>query len=109
MKSDRLKVLSVRSLLSHKATCGSMFRASTHPAEDLRRAIGAVAAETPRFQSEADLGPVTEEGLEIEAQDRNWIKARPFQNSFVVNIGELLELATNGYLITTTPDTFVSE
>ena len=39
-----------------------------------------------------------EEGLEIEAQDGNWIKARPLQNSFVVNIGELLELATNGYL-----------
>jgi isopenicillin N synthase-like dioxygenase len=39
-----------------------------------------------------------EEGLEIEAQDGNWIKARPLQNSFVVNMGELLELATNGYL-----------
>lgn len=39
-----------------------------------------------------------EEGLEIEAQDGTWIKARPLQNSFVVNIGELLELATNGYL-----------
>ena len=39
-----------------------------------------------------------EEGLEIEAQDGNWIKATPRQNSFVVNIGELLELATNGYL-----------
>jgi isopenicillin N synthase-like dioxygenase len=39
-----------------------------------------------------------EEGLEIEAQDGNWIKVRPLQNSFVLNIGELLELATNGYL-----------
>lgn len=39
-----------------------------------------------------------EEGLEVETQDRNWIKVKPHQNSFVVNIGELLELATNGYL-----------
>jgi isopenicillin N synthase-like dioxygenase len=39
-----------------------------------------------------------EEGLEIKAQDGTWIKATPIQNSFVVNIGELLELATNGYL-----------
>jgi isopenicillin N synthase-like dioxygenase len=38
------------------------------------------------------------EGLEIEAQNGNWIKVKPRQNSFVVNIGELLELATNGYL-----------
>jgi isopenicillin N synthase-like dioxygenase len=38
------------------------------------------------------------EGLEIEAQDGSWIKARPLQNSFAVNIGELLELATSGYL-----------
>lgn len=37
-------------------------------------------------------------GLEVEAQDGHWIKAPPKQDTFVVNIGELLELASNGYL-----------
>lgn len=39
-----------------------------------------------------------QEGLEIETQDGRWLKVEPRENSFVVNIGELLELATNGYL-----------
>lgn len=39
-----------------------------------------------------------EEGLEVEAGESRWIKAPPRKNTFVVNIGELLELASNGYL-----------
>jgi isopenicillin N synthase-like dioxygenase len=37
-------------------------------------------------------------GLQVEVSPDNWVDAQPLPGSFVVNIGELLELATNGYL-----------
>ena len=37
-------------------------------------------------------------GLQVEAADGNWIDVPRLAGSFVVNIGELLELASNGYL-----------
>lgn len=37
-------------------------------------------------------------GLQVEVTPGNWVDASPLPGSFVVNIGELLELATNGYL-----------
>jgi len=37
-------------------------------------------------------------GLQVEVTPDNWIDALPKPGAFVVNIGELLELATNGYL-----------
>ncbi|WP_147198743.1 isopenicillin N synthase family oxygenase [Pantoea sp. CCBC3-3-1] len=37
-------------------------------------------------------------GLQVEVTPENWVDAAPLPGSFVVNIGELLELATNGYL-----------
>ena len=40
----------------------------------------------------------TEKGLQVEIAPDVWIDAAPLPGSFVVNIGELLELATNGYL-----------
>ncbi|WP_341503616.1 2-oxoglutarate and iron-dependent oxygenase domain-containing protein [Gallaecimonas sp. GXIMD4217] len=36
-------------------------------------------------------------GLEVE-KDEGWVSAEPIEGAFVVNIGELLELASNGYL-----------
>lgn len=36
-------------------------------------------------------------GLEVEGE-AGWISAEPVEGAFVVNIGELLELASNGYL-----------
>ena len=39
-----------------------------------------------------------QKGLQVEVSDGQWIDAAPLPGSFVVNIGELLELATNGYL-----------
>jgi isopenicillin N synthase-like dioxygenase len=39
-----------------------------------------------------------EAGLQVEAENGTWIDAAPLPGSFVVNIGELLELATDGYL-----------
>jgi isopenicillin N synthase-like dioxygenase len=36
-------------------------------------------------------------GLEVET-DHGWVSATPLPGAFVVNIGELLELASNGYL-----------
>ncbi|CAI8819261.1 isopenicillin N synthase family dioxygenase [Pseudomonas serboccidentalis] len=37
-------------------------------------------------------------GLQVEVEEGRWIDALPRDNTLVVNIGELLELATNGYL-----------
>ncbi|WP_127820232.1 isopenicillin N synthase family dioxygenase [Microbacterium sp. CPCC 204701] len=39
-------------------------------------------------------------GLQVE-RDREWVDAPPVPGAFVVNIGELLEYATQGYLIAT--------
>ncbi len=38
-----------------------------------------------------------EEGLEVE-YDGSWIAAPPIPGTFVINIGEILEMASNGYL-----------
>jgi isopenicillin N synthase-like dioxygenase len=40
----------------------------------------------------------TEAGLEVEAAAGTWVEAPPRPGTFVVNIGELLELASEGYL-----------
>lgn len=37
------------------------------------------------------------EGLQVE-YDGNWVNVDPIPGTLVVNIGELLELASNGYL-----------
>jgi isopenicillin N synthase-like dioxygenase len=37
-------------------------------------------------------------GLQVEVEEGRWIDAMPQPGTFVVNIGELLELASNGYL-----------
>lgn len=37
-------------------------------------------------------------GLQVEAADGTWIDAAPVPGTFVVNIGELLEMASDGYL-----------
>lgn len=39
-----------------------------------------------------------QQGLQVEISPDRWIDVSPLAGSFVVNIGELLELATNGYL-----------
>ncbi|EPY23926.1 2OG-Fe(II) oxygenase [Strigomonas culicis] len=38
-------------------------------------------------------------GLQVLTDDKGWVDAAPLKDSFIVNIGELLELTTNGYLI----------
>ncbi|SMC69713.1 Isopenicillin N synthase [Kibdelosporangium aridum] len=40
-------------------------------------------------------------GLQVQAQDGTWIDATPIPGSFVFNIGEMLEIATQGYLLAT--------
>lgn len=37
-------------------------------------------------------------GLRVQGQDGGWIEAPPVPGTFVVNTGELLELATNGFV-----------
>ncbi|HEY0210872.1 isopenicillin N synthase family oxygenase [Acerihabitans sp.] len=39
-----------------------------------------------------------QKGLQVEVEQHHWVDAAPVAGTFVVNIGELLELATNGYL-----------
>src|SRR5476649_1147972 len=39
-----------------------------------------------------------QKGLQVEVEPDRWVDAAPLPGTFVVNIGELLELATNGYL-----------
>ncbi len=39
-----------------------------------------------------------QKGLQVEVEENQWLDAEPVAGTFVVNIGELLELATNGYL-----------
>jgi isopenicillin N synthase-like dioxygenase len=39
-----------------------------------------------------------QKGLQVEVEENQWVDAAPIEGTFVVNIGELLELATNGYL-----------
>lgn len=39
-----------------------------------------------------------QKGLQVEVEEGHWVDALPIEGAFVVNIGELLELATNGYL-----------
>ncbi len=40
-------------------------------------------------------------GLQVQAADGGWIDATPVPGSFVFNIGEMLEIATQGYLTAT--------
>jgi isopenicillin N synthase-like dioxygenase len=40
-------------------------------------------------------------GLQVQAQNGSWIDATPIPGSFVFNIGEMLEIATQGYLTAT--------
>ncbi len=40
-------------------------------------------------------------GLQVQARDGGWIDATPIPGSFVFNIGEMLEIATQGYLTAT--------
>lgn len=37
-------------------------------------------------------------GLQVQAQDGTWLDAPPVPGTFVVNIGEMLEIVSNGYL-----------
>jgi isopenicillin N synthase-like dioxygenase len=39
-----------------------------------------------------------QDGLQVQSDDGGWIDAPPVDGAFVVNIGEILEMASNGYL-----------
>lgn len=48
-------------------------------------------------------------GLQVELEKNRWIDISPIENTFVVNLGELIELATNGYLRATVHRVLSSE
>ncbi|MFX6823305.1 2OG-Fe(II) oxygenase family protein, partial [Acinetobacter baumannii] len=37
-------------------------------------------------------------GLRVRSEDGNWMEVPPVLGTFVINTGELLELATNGFV-----------
>lgn len=64
--------------------------------QDRQRAQGVGAHKDSGFLS--FLLQDEQKGLQVEVEPGHWIDAAPLAGSFVVNIGELLELASNGYL-----------
>jgi len=50
----------------------------------------------PALLQQDDVG-----GLQVQAEDGSWIDATPVPGAFVFNIGEMLEIATQGYLTAT--------
>lgn len=79
----------------------------THPNEHVKliRYPGQAAHESQQgVGAHKDSGFLTfllqdeQRGLQVEVNPNNWVDALPKPGAFVVNIGELLELATNGYL-----------
>ncbi|MFT4269592.1 MAG: isopenicillin N synthase family oxygenase [Pantoea sp.] len=79
----------------------------THPNEHVKliRYPGQAAHESQQgVGAHKDSGFLTfllqdeQRGLQVEVTPGNWVDALPKPGAFVVNIGELLELATNGYL-----------
>ncbi|WON77718.1 isopenicillin N synthase family dioxygenase [Serratia sp. UGAL515B_01] len=65
---------------------------------------GNLTAESQGVGAHKDSGLLTlilqdeNKGLQVEVSDNQWVDVAPVDGSFVVNLGELLELATNGYL-----------
>lgn len=73
----------------------------------IRYPVAAASASKQGVGAHKDPGYLTlvvqddQSGLEVETAD-GWIAAEPIPGAFVVNIGELLEMASNGYLKATT-------
>jgi isopenicillin N synthase-like dioxygenase len=71
-----------------------LIRYPGRPAEDAEQGVGA-------HKDSGLLSLILQDGyggLQVEAAGGRWIEAAPRAGAFVVNIGELLELASDGYL-----------
>ena len=109
---DRLGAISVTLLRSWAEALGApadtfdaAFAGNASPHLKIARYPGRERTEgTQGVGAHKDLGVLTllyvedgKGGLQVE-KDGEWIDAPPVPGAFVVNIGELLEIATNGYL-----------
>jgi isopenicillin N synthase-like dioxygenase len=109
---DRLSAISVALLRSWAEALGApadtfdaAFAGNASPHLKIARYPGRERTEgTQGVGAHKDLGVLTllyvddgKGGLQVE-KDGEWIDAPPVPGAFVVNIGELLEIATNGYL-----------
>ena len=74
---------------------GQLIKIIRYPGRDDTGRSGRRPAQGQRPRHRAAAGPLG--GLEVEAED-GWIGVPPLPDTYVVNIGELLELASNGYL-----------
>ena len=81
-----------------------IYRPEAHQLLKIIRYPGHSGADRQGVGAHKDSGFVTillqdeQAGLQVEAADGTWIDAPPVEGTFVVNIGEILELASNGFL-----------
>ena len=69
------------------------FRIFSYPEDDLRQGVGRhTDYGCLTILKQDDVG-----GLEVEVEPGKWIQAPPLASSFVVNIGDMLELWTSGH------------
>ncbi len=100
---ERVQTLSKRFFASPEADKLAVEMVNSPHFRGYTRVGREITRERPDWREQLDTGLLTAvlqdttSGLQVET-DQGWIDAEPVAGTFVVNIGELLELATDGYL-----------
>jgi len=102
--ADRLVKVFAAALGQPETIFDSLFKPNPHLLLKLIHYPGREATETDQgVGAHKDSGCVTillqdvQEGLQVEHEGK-WISAPPIPGTFVINVGEMLEVASNGYL-----------
>ncbi len=102
--ADRLVRIFAAALGQPETVFDELFQPNPHQLLKLIHYPGRDATETDQgVGAHKDSGCITillqhvQEGLEVE-HDGRWISAPPVPGTFVINVGEMLEVASNGYL-----------